>query len=42
MKRIYVLVAVMYRVPLILSVERGAYDGVIFMENGERVGVVCV
>lgn len=31
-----------YRVPLILSVELGAYNGVIFMENGERVGVVCL
>jgi hypothetical protein len=31
-----------YRVPLILSVERGAYSGVVFMENGERVGVVCL
>jgi hypothetical protein len=31
-----------YRVPLILSVERGEYGGVIFVENGERVGVVCL
>ena len=31
-----------YRVPLILSVERGEYGGVVFMENGERVGVVCL
>ena len=31
-----------YRVPLILAVEKGEYSGVIFMENGERVGVVCL
>ena len=34
--------SVSYRVPLILSVGRGDYSGVIFMENGERVGVVCL
>ncbi len=31
-----------YRVPLILAVEKGEYSGVVFMENGERVGVVCL
>jgi hypothetical protein len=31
-----------YRVPLILTVEKGEYSGVVFMENGERVGVVCL
>jgi hypothetical protein len=31
-----------FKVPLILSVEKGEYSGVIFMENGERVGVVCL
>ena len=31
-----------YRVPLILSVEKGDYSGVVFMENGQRAGVVCL
>jgi hypothetical protein len=31
-----------YRVPLILAVDKGEYGGVVFMENGERVGVVCL
>ena len=31
-----------YRVPLILAVDKGAYVGVVFMENGERVGVACL
>lgn len=29
-----------YRVPLILAVDKGEYDEVVFMENGERVGAV--
>jgi len=31
-----------FNVPLILAVEKGNYSGVIIMENGERVGVVCI
>ena len=31
-----------YRVPLILAVEKGAYSGVVFVENGERAGVACL
>lgn len=31
-----------YRVPLILSVEKGEYREVIFLENGKRAGVVCL
>jgi hypothetical protein len=31
-----------FNVPLILAVEKGDYNGVIFVENGERVGVVCI
>jgi len=31
-----------YNVPLILAVEKGVYGGVVFMENGERVGVACL
>ena len=29
-----------YRVPLILAVDKGEYDEVVFMENGERAGAV--
>jgi len=29
-----------YRVPLILAVDKGEYDEVVFMENGERAGEV--
>ena len=31
-----------FRVPLILAVEKGDYSGVVFVENGERVGVACI
>jgi hypothetical protein len=31
-----------FRVPLILAVEKGGYSGVVFVENGERVGVACL
>lgn len=31
-----------FSVPFILAVDKGKYDGVIFMENGERVGVTCL
>ncbi len=34
--------AATFSVPLILAVDKGAYSGVVFVENGERAGVACL